>query len=106
MHTSLKSISLVGGIICLLKHSLRRLSCFALLEEALVMYLITTMIKIRLSKLPASCDIAKPLLSAALCAGLGWPQISSCPKPVAREGASAPSALLLSAEMTNTSGRS
>lgn len=101
MHISLKSISLVGGIICLLKHSLRRLSCFALLEEALVMYLIMTMTKIRLSKLPASCGIAKPLLCAALCAGPRSP-----PAPSLWQEPSLPSALLLSAEMTNNSGRS
>lgn len=65
------------------------------------MYLIMTMTKIRLSKLPASCGIAKPLLCAALCAGPRSP-----PAPSLWQEPSLPSALLLSAEMTNNSGRS
>lgn len=54
------------------------------------MYLIITTTKIQLSKLPGLQSVAKPLLSAVMHSGLGWPQTSSGPMSAGGEGASVP----------------
>lgn len=73
---------------------------FTLLEEALVMFLIITAIK--LSELPGLCSVAKPLLS---CTPAPWLALDLFQPCVYGRGRSKFSlALLLSVETANTSG--